>query len=180
MTKLTLVLALILSSQAFAGEHQHGKSLGAHEHGSIKLEMAVEGKQIEIDIDGPAESFIGFEYAPKTAKEKKAFKDAQDLWKKDLLTKIIMLDAKLGCSLGEVKFEQEMDDDHHEKGKKESGTHSDIEAEAKINCAQDPKGSMVSVALKKHFPHIKKLQIDLVGSETKTINVTKDVEQFKL
>jgi hypothetical protein len=79
-----------------------------------------------------------------------------------------------------VKFEQEIDNDHKEKGKKEAGVHSDIEAEAKINCAKDPKGSMVSVALKKYFPHIKKLQIDLVATETKTINVTKDVEQFKL
>lgn len=179
MSKLTLALALILSTQSFANEH-HGHGLGAHEHGSIKLEVAVEGKQIELDIDGPAESFLGFEYKPKTEKEKKAFKDAQELWTKNLLTKILVLDAKLGCSLGEVKFEQEIDNDHHEKGKKEAGVHSDIEAEAKINCAQDPKGSMATLSLKKHFPHIKKLQIDLVGSETKTINVTKDVEQFKL
>lgn len=181
MTKLTLVLALILSTQAFAGEHHHGKGLGAHEHGSIKLEMAVDGKTIELDIDGPAESFIGFEYAPKTDKEKKTFTDAQNLWKKDLLTKLITLDAKLGCSIGEASFEQEMED-HDEKpaGKKEAGIHSDIEAKAKITCAQDPKGSTVSVAIKKYFTRIKKLQIDLVGSETKTINVTKAVEQFKL
>lgn len=166
MKNLSLLLVL-LSTQSFA--HEHGKGLGAHEHGSIKLEMAVEGNAIELDIDGPAESFIGFEYAPKTDKEKKVFTNAQNLWKKDLLTKIITLDPKLGCSLGEVKFEQEIE-----------GSHSDIEAEAKINCAKDPKGSMVSVALKKYFPHIKKLQIDLVATETKTINVTKDVEQFKL
>lgn len=180
MRTLPVFVALFLSSQAYA-QHDHHKGLGAHEHGAIKLEVAVEAKEIELEIDGPAESFIGFEYAPKTAKEKKAFTDAQELWKKNLLTKLFILDSKLGCSVSEASFEQEMES-HDEKpaNKKEAGVHSDIEAKAKIVCAKDPKGSEVSVALKKHFSHIKKLQVDLVGSETKTININKAVESFKL
>lgn len=183
MKKMSLILSLLLlSSAALAdkhGHHDHGKGLGAHEHGAIKLEIAVEGKTIEIDLDGPAESFIGFEYAPKTDKEKKVFKDAEALWTKDLLTKLFVIDKKLGCTSSEVSFKQEIEEDKSKAAKKEAGIHSDIEAGAKIICAQDLKGQKLTVNVKKHYPHIKKLSLDLIGSETKSIEA-KATEEIKL
>ena len=179
MKKISLLFSfLVFSTTTLANEH--GKGVGAHEHGSIKLEVAVEGKIIELDIDGPAESFVGFEYSPKTAKEKKTWADAESLWNKDLLTKLFILDKKLGCTSSEVSFKQEVDEEGHKASKKEAGVHSDVEAKAKITCAQDLKGQSLTVGLKKHFPHIKKLTIDLVGSETKTIDVKRSLETIKL
>jgi hypothetical protein len=185
--KMSFILATCFLSTAVLADHHHGKGVGAHEHGAIKLEMAVEGKTLEIDIDGPAESFLGFEYTPTTAKEKKTFADAESLWTKDLLTKLFILDKKLGCTTTEVSFKQDVDEDetkeaqkHLQKGeKKEAGIHSDIEAKVKIVCAQELKGQTVTVAVKKHYPHIKKLTIDLVATETKSINA-KAVEEVKL
>lgn len=188
MKKMSLVLStLLLSSMALAEDHHHGKGLGAHEHGAIKLEMAVEGKTLEIGLDGPAESFIGFEYTPATAKEKKTYADAESLWTKDLLTKLFVLDKKLGCKVSDVSFKQEIDAEETKEAtallkkgeKKESGIHSDVEAKAKITCAQDLKGQTVTVSVKKNYPHIKKLSIDLVGSEVKSIDA-KAVEEVKL
>lgn len=185
MKKMCLVLStLLLSSVAMADKHHHGKGVGAHEHGAIKLEMAVEGKTIELDLDGPAESFMGFEYIPATTKEKKAFSDAEALWTKDLLTKLFILDKSLGCTTSEVTFEQEVEKKensgkHNKSSKKEAGFHSDIEAKAKIICAKDLMGQTITVAVKKNYPHIKKLSIDLVGSVMKTIDA-KAVEEIKL
>ncbi|MEA9356371.1 DUF2796 domain-containing protein [Bacteriovorax sp. PP10] len=186
---MSLILStLLLSSVALAASHHdHAKGLGAHEHGAIKLGMAVEGKTIDLDLDGPAESFFGFEYTPSTAKEKKAFNDAESLWTKDLLTKLFVLDKKLGCTSSEVSFKQEIDEEETKEAqaklkkgeRKESGIHSDVEAKAKIICTQDLKGQTVVVSLKKSYPHIKKLSIDLVGSEVKSINA-KAVEEVKL
>ena len=179
MKKMSLVLSMfLLVTPTFAHEH-HSKGLCAHEHGAIKLEIAVEGKTIEIDLDGPAESFIGFEYKPTTEKEKKTFNDAESLWTKDLLTKLFVLDKKLGCMSSEVTFKQENEEDKSKDAKKESGIHSEIEAKAKITCAQDLKGQKVLVSVKKHYPHIRKLTLDLVGSETKSIEA-KATEEIKL
>lgn len=187
MKKMSLVLSALLLSSVAMADHHHGKGVGAHEHGAIKLGMAVEGKTIELDLDGPAESFFGFEYTPSTAKEKKAFNDAQSLWTKDLLTKLFVLDKKLGCTSSEVTFKQIIDEEETKEAqaklkkgeKKESGIHSDVEAKAKIICTQDLKGQTVVVSLKKNYPHIKKLSIDLVGSEVKSIDA-KAVEEVKL
>jgi hypothetical protein len=52
----------IHSIQKFAQKHSH--SLNAHEHGAIKLNIVIDGKDIEFEIDGPSESFLGFEHSP--------------------------------------------------------------------------------------------------------------------
>lgn len=174
MKKMLIILPILLLSSTVLA-----KGLGKHVHGAIKLEIAVEGKTIEIELDGPAESFIGFEYLPKTENEKKTFKDAESLWTKDLLTKLFIFDQKLGCTTSEVTFEQEIEEHKIKTAKKEAGIHSEIEAKAKIICAQDLKGQPVSVSVKKHYPHIKKLSIDLIGSETKSIEA-KATEVIKL
>lgn len=180
MKKMSFLVSMLLLSLTVQASdhhhHHHEKGPGSHEHGAIKLEIAVEGKTIEIDIDGPAESFIGFEYVPKTEKEKKVFSAAQSLWTQDLLTKLFILDQNLGCSATEVSFKQEVEE---KKSKKETGVHSDIEAKAKITCSLDLKGLPMIVAVKKYFPKIKKLTIDLIGSETKSINA-KASENIKL
>lgn len=182
MKTIPFVLSLaLLSNIAMADSHEHGKSKGAHVHGTIKIEMAVEGKTIDIDIDGPAEAFVGFEYAPKSAKEKKAWSDAEALWKKDLLTKLFVLDKSLGCTASEASFKQEMEEEEdHKDHKKEAGVHSDIEASAKILCSKDLAGQNLVVALKKHFPKIKNLAVELVSTETKTIDINGSEQTIKL
>ncbi len=182
MKKTSLVLTALLMSNIALADH-HGKSTEAHVHGTIKIEMAVEGKTIDIDIDGPAESFVGFEYAPKSAAEKKSWSDAENLWKKDLITKLFVLDKSLGCKISEASFKQEMEDHHdakESKDKKESGVHSDIEAEGKITCAKDMAGQNMVVAIKKHFPKIHKLAVELVSKETKTIDINSNEQTIKL
>jgi hypothetical protein len=179
MKKRSLLIFLLLIS-SFANAESHGKSKGAHVHGTIKIEMAVEGKTIDLSIDGPAESFVGFEYTPKTASEKKAWSNAETTWNKDLLTKIFRLDKSLGCKITSATFKQEMDEEENKDAKKEAGVHSDINADAKITCNKELLGQNLMVALKKNFPKIKKLAVELIGSETKTIDIISDEQTIKL
>lgn len=180
-------LLLFTSLSAFADKHGHHgheghkKGMGAHEHGSFTLEVAVEGKQINIEVESPAESFLGFEYVAQTEKEKAAYFKAETLWTKDLLTKLFITDAALGCTLGETSFKQVLEEhaDTKEKNKK-SGQHSEIQASAVVNCQKDLKGQSATVAFKKEFTKIKKMTVDLAGSETKKIQIKKATEVIKL
>lgn len=183
MNKLILGAFIIFSTASFAGEH----ALGAHVHGAIKLAMAVEKNVADIDLDGPTESFISFEYLPKTVKEKKIFNDVKNLWEKNLLT-LITFDKELGCKVSESSFSQVVDEKETAQAqaeiknmkRKEEGVHSDIEAKAKITCAQNLAGSEVQISLKKQFKNIKKFSIDLLSTETKSIEITKAVQIIKL
>jgi hypothetical protein len=187
-TASIFALTLLVTSNCFSNEHGHG--LGAHEHGSIKVGIAIEGNTAEIDIDGPAESFLGFEYAPKTSKEKKVFTEAQIRWTKNLES-MIAFDKQLNCKVTQASFEQEeeiekvkTDKASHSKtkdsSKKESGIHSDIEAKAKVSCKSNISGSQLTVSLKKIFKNIKKLSVEVIGTETKSIEITQAVQSFKI
>jgi hypothetical protein len=183
MKSTLIAFALLTSVQAFSHEH----ALGAHEHGSIKLGMAVEKNVADIDLDGPTESFISFEYLPKTAKEKKIFNDVKELWEKNFLT-LISFDKTLGCKITESSFKQIIDEKEtaeeqakiKDPKKKEEGVHSDVEAKAKITCAKDLAGSEVQVSLRKHFKNIKKLNAEIISGETKSVEITKPVQSFKI
>ena len=173
MKTTIIAFALLTSGQIFAHEH----ALGAHEHGTIKLGMAVEKNIVDIDLDGPTESFISFEYLPKTAKEKKIFADVENQWKNKLF-ELISFDKKLNCKITEASFKQIIDE--KAGAKKEEGVHSDVEAKAKITCASDLAGSSVEVALKKHFKNIKKLTVEVISGETKSVEITKPVQSFTI
>ena len=178
-----LTITLLTSFQIIATE----KSLGAHEHGSIKLGMAVEKNIVDIDLDGPTESFISFEYLPKTTKEKKTFNDVKNLWEKKVL-ELVTFDKKLNCKITESSFKQVIDEKEtaeeqakiKDPKKKEAGVHSDIEAKAKITCSSDLAGTDVQISLKKNFKNIKKLVVELISNETKSIEITKAVQSFKI
>ncbi|MBC7538151.1 MAG: DUF2796 domain-containing protein [Bacteriovorax sp.] len=183
MKRIIIAFALLTSGQIYAHEH----ALGAHEHGSIKLGMAVEKNIVDIDLDGPTESFISFEYLPKTDKEKKVFANVQDQWNKNLF-ELISFDKKLNCKITEASFKQIIDEKETAEAqakiknaaKKEAGVHSDIEAKAKVTCSADLAGSSVEISLKKHFKNIKKLTVEVISGETKSVEITKAIQSFKI
>lgn len=183
MKTTIIAFALLTSSQIFAHEH----ALGAHEHGTIKLGMAVEKNIVDIDLDGPTESFISFEYLPKTAKEKKIFNEVKDLWEKKVLS-LISFDKKLDCKITESSFKQVIDEKEtaeeqakiKDPKKKEEGVHSDVEAKAKITCNGDLAGTDAQVSLRKQFKNIKKLTVEVISGETKSVEITKAVQSFKI
>ena len=88
----------------------------------------------------------------------------------------------MGCKISQSSFKQETDE--HKDGQtdehKEAGVHSDIEAKAKILCSKDLAGQNLVIALKKNFPKIKKLALELVGNETKTIVINSNEQTIKL
>lgn len=164
--KITLlILSLMISFNLNAKEH----SLHAHVHGAIKVGMAVDKNVIEIDIDGPAESFLGFEYLPKTAKEKKLFSDLKDKWIKNLEL-FFTFDPKLKCLTEAAHFEQI----------KTSGSHSEIEATAKVRCVSDVAGTEGKVMLRKEFKNIKKLEVVVVSKTTTSVAITALSQVIKL
>lgn len=171
MAKNAIVLIFLLaftSEVVIAGDH----ALEAHEHGALKIGMAIDKNVVEIDIDGPAESFLGFEYLPKTAKEKKLLSDIKTQWTKKIET-YFAFDKKLNCVTNSASFEQVIDP-------KESGSHSDIEAKAKLTCAQNLSGTKLTISLKKSFKNIKKLSAEILSNETKSVEIVKDIQVIQL
>lgn len=154
----------LLSGQICAGEH----ALGAHEHGSVKLALAIENKIMDIDLDGPSDSFMGFEHTPKGSKETKIYNETKELWEKQLLT-VLTPAQELGCKISESSFKQTIE-----------GSHAEVEAKAKITCAKNLAGTELTVSLLKRFAKIKKMKVEVLSTASSTVDVTKKVQVIKL
>lgn len=155
-----------------AENNGHKHNLSAHEHGHVKLAMAIEGNSVDVDLDGPSESFIGFEHRPVSKEDLMALSRAKDLWTKEMLTKLIIFPKNLNCRIEGSQFNQIF----------EAGVHSEIEATAKFICnGVLMKGTEIKIGLKAQYPKIKKLKLEIIDTDkTKSLDIKKAVETVRL
>lgn len=172
MSKLTLLSLVLLSHPTFAKKNLH-----SHEHGHVELSIAYEKNNAEIELETPADSFFGFEHAPKNDKEKAIVEKAKKTWE-NLLSEIIIFPKDLNCQASEIEFKHSVESKtSHDK---HDGDHSEVEASAKITCAKDLAGANVDVFFIGKFPKAKKLKLEVVGNKSQSITLKKVKESITL
>ncbi|MBB4866008.1 hypothetical protein HNP46_004909 [Pseudomonas nitritireducens] len=175
MRPLLLAVALLpLAAQAH-DEHEHG-SLGKHEHGVAQLNVALDGKTLELEMDSPAMNFVGFEHAATSEADKATVATVQAQLKQPL--QLLNLPASAQCSVQSVELSSPLfgdaakadDDDHdheHTDGdhdEHEGHHHADIDAHYQLTCAQPQDLASLDFApLFKRFPATQKIQVQLIG-----------------
>ena len=70
-----LVAALSLLSQPCSAEEH--RQLGAHVHGHGRLNIAIEGKKISLELEVPGADIVGFEHEPSTPDQKAAIAEGR-------------------------------------------------------------------------------------------------------
>ncbi|WP_447745350.1 DUF2796 domain-containing protein [Pseudomonas nicosulfuronedens] len=173
MRPLLLAVALLpLAAQAH-DEHEHG-SLGKHEHGVAQLNVALDGKTLELEMDSPAMNFVGFEHAATSDADKATVATVQAQLKQPL--QLLGLPASAQCSVQSVELSSPLfgdapkaeDHDHeHADGdhdEHEGHQHADIDAHYQLTCAQPQELASLDFApLFKRFPATQKIQVQLIG-----------------
>jgi hypothetical protein len=66
---LLACLSLMVTTVAYAADTKH-REAGAHTHGHGKVNIAIEGKQLFIELEAPGADIVGFEHKAKTASER--------------------------------------------------------------------------------------------------------------
>lgn len=166
-----LVVAASLAPCAYAAEkhkHKH-KSHGAHEHGAAKLNLVVEGTKLTAQFEASSESLYGFEYEPKTDKEKKQ-RDAAGEKLKSNFEKMLVLDKTLGCAFQNTKLNLHVAEKGAEgeskpapkEGKKEA-VHSETHAEFVATCQKPLAGTKASFAFRTFFPGVREIRVQVLS-----------------
>jgi hypothetical protein len=70
---------------------------GAHQHGTLTLDIAIDGPTLVIEMEAPLDSLLGFEHAPRTAAQKQAA--AQMLARLRQPDGLFVPDAAAACTL---------------------------------------------------------------------------------
>ena len=151
-TSLAALLAsATLAAPAFAdGDghshgHDHGerRELGAHVHGHATLSLAVEGESVEMELEIPAESVVGFEYAPESDADRAAVETAMAT----LSDPAALFTLPEGCTVGATEVE------HHVEG-----DHAEFHAEYAMTCTGAFEA--VETTLFEAFPEIEEIEVE--------------------
>ena len=118
-----LLLCLFVSFQISAQTRQKD----SHEHGAANLMLVIEGDKLQIGIEVPSESLIGFEYFPKSKNDRKNFNEAITILSDP--SKIFSTPDDSECLLTGLSVSQSLfsgegkhgHDDHDDHGHEEKG-----------------------------------------------------------
>lgn len=173
---LALPFALLPLAAAHAAEehdHEHG-SLGAHEHGVARLNAALDGQTLELELESPAMNLVGFEHAATTDADKAKVAAARAQLEKPLA--LFNLPKAAGCVVAMQELESPLfgdkpdtDDDHDEDETDKDGhehhhDHSEIHAHYQFTCAAPGALKNLDLAtIFNTFPATQKIQVQLIS-----------------
>ena len=173
---LALPFAMLPLAVAYAADehdHEHG-SLGAHEHGVGRLNAALDGKTLELELESPAMNLVGFEHVATSDADKAKVAAARAQLEQPLA--LFNLPKAAGCVVENQELESPLfgdkpdaDDDHDEGAKDEDGhehhhDHSEIHAHYQFTCATPAALKSLDLAnIFTRFPATQKIQVQLIG-----------------
>lgn len=174
MRRLLLALPLALLPLAVAHgadehDHEHG-SLGAHEHGVGRLNAALDGQTLELELESPAMNLVGFEHAATSDADKAKVAATRARLEKPLA--LFNLPPAAGCVVAGQELESPLfgdkpdaDEDHDEDAKDEHHhDHSEIHAHYHFTCATPGALKTLDLAnIFNTFPATQKIQVQLIG-----------------
>ena len=159
-----LLPALAPAHEQHDHDHDHGhSSLGSHKHGAAELDIALDGRVLEVELRSPAMNLLGFEHAPRDdAEERKVAETFAQLQQPDTL---FGLPSEAQCELDEANLESPLfAEDSHGHEQHDAGTHSDVHAHYRYSC--NAPGALVGLDLQgwfRAFPGIEKIETQLIG-----------------
>lgn len=119
---ILIIFTLVSSLAGAKPEHRHHE---AHVHGAGKMSIAFDGLKGRIEFDAAAESILGFEYQPKTQKDKDILAKSTQTFK-DNFSDLVQFEPTLGCITTVDKVEQKKEDP--------KSNHSDFKASYDVVC----------------------------------------------
>ncbi|MBV7576525.1 DUF2796 domain-containing protein [Pseudomonas sp. PDM32] len=163
------MLPLAVAHAADEHDHEHG-SLGAHEHGVGRLNAALDGKTLALELQSPAMNLVGFEHVATSDADKAKVAAARALLEQPLA--LFNLPKAAGCVVENQELESPLfgdtpdaDDDHDEDAKGEHHhDHSEIHAHYQFTCATPDALKTLDLAnMFNSFPATRTIQVQLIG-----------------
>ena len=117
-----VLVCLFVSFQTSAQVRQKD----SHEHGAANLMLAIEGDKLQIGIEVPSESLIGFEHFPKSRSDRENFNEAIKILSDPSKFFSTLDDAEClltGLNVSQTLFSGEEEDEHGHEEKDEHDEH---------------------------------------------------------
>ena len=172
-----VLVCLFVSFQTSAQVRQKD----SHEHGAANLMLAIEGDKLQIGIEVPSESLIGFEHFPKSRSDRENFNEAIKILSNPSKFFSIPDDAEClltGLNVSQTLFSGEEEDKHGHEKKDEHGhddhdehghedsekgeIHSEFRSNYSWNCLHTDEIDSIGNKLFSFFPRIEEIRVNWV------------------
>ncbi len=172
MIRTACVLAAGLACTALSASAQEHRQLGAHVHGHGRLNIAIEGKTVSMELEVPGADIVGFEHEPSTPDQKAALEKAKAKLADGL--SIFTPVSSAGCALKSAKVatEAEHEDEHEDEAhagadghhEEEAGHHhSEFHVEYSLECSSPSRLTAMTFDYFKAFPGAQVLNIAVIS-----------------
>lgn len=143
---------------------------GAHEHGVVKLDIAIEAGKISVQMESPLDNLIGFEHAPRNDTERaRAAAAVARLRAAEALFKI---DPAAGCTLARVDLVSAP----LQLGKAEAAAagdgHGDLDGDFEFRCKDTGKAAFIDIGLFDAFETTQRIDVQIAapkGQQKRTL-----------
>ena len=163
MHHITFTRSLIALAVACSGSAGTAWAAGkAHEHGALKLDVAIEGNKLTIAMEAPLDNLLGFERAPRTDAERKAAAAVlARLRSPDKGTPLFTADAAAQCTLSKAEVQAPV----LEPGAKPAGKdeHADLDASYEFTCAKPDELRTLDVGLFETYKRTQRIDVQVAG-----------------
>jgi hypothetical protein len=144
--------ALLLPTMALA----QGK---AHQHGVLKLDIAVEARKLSLQLESPLENLVGFERAPRNDAERKRV-DAV-LAKLKAGQALFAIDPAAQCSLAKVELTSAVLKLGPAEPASRNSEHADIDAAFEFDCQDAARAAFIDVDLFDAFAGMTQIDVQV-------------------
>ena len=134
----------------------------AHVHGLVRLDVAVDGKTLTLQLEAPLDSVLGFEHRPRTTAQRQAgdallrrMQDAASLFRPE---------AAAMCTPTRTRVDSQALQSGNAVADKED-EHADIEVSIEFSCLQPNQLTSVEVGLFDAFKRIQRIEVQVAGAK---------------
>jgi hypothetical protein len=156
--KLLSALAVLVFSAPVLANEQH-----AHVHGVAKLEVAIEGADINLHLESPLEGVLGFEHAPGNDKERAIVAQMRKMMANG--GALFAPTTAAQCKFVEAKLEAPSLDANPLGKQDKHEEHGDLDADFRFTCAQPAKLTGVEVRLFEAYPKMRRIDAQVVSDK---------------
>lgn len=136
---------------------------GAHRHGVVKLDVAVQGKALTIAVQAPLDSLVGFEHRPRSAAQRHAAEGAL----KSINDGAALFRPEPGaqCRLGATTVNAEpLTPASANVTAAKGDEHADLDASYMFSCEQPAQLTRIEHALFGMFKRIQRVEVQVAGA----------------
>ena len=140
-----------------------------HEHGTVRLDISVEGSTLTIGMTAALDNWLGFERAPRTEAERKAATEVLARLRNPAQgTPLFTADAAAQCKLARAEvsasvLEPGAQPATQPAAKAGAADHADLEATYEFQCAQPANLRTLELGLFDAYKRIQRIHVQVAG-----------------